>query len=305
MCACLALPPPKMVEIIVLSDDEDSYHSAHGTRVLETSASTPNLQHALGNDRKRNFKLVLVDSRQCPRMPRPRFLPVRLSHEALPEVAQVHSRQIQGNSDRRDKDAAAEAVGAAGSAAEIDDEEADPDYEDVRPAKRHRAGVNKMPKKHGKLTAPDWEVVRNGKSGHGNLKRKYMLPAGAAYDRKEAKDYVKRLTANMDWEDIFRHLGMLRVTAERTGRGGTNQEIINDKPRRGSSQANQVKQYLQNALTNSVVRMNLDARNEDIGAANTGVSSKDVHPGRSQPRKVPPSSSPPPSSKSSASPPSK
>lgn len=301
------LTSKKMVEIFVLSDDEDGGSSNHGIEgdggVSDVGPSTLNHPGAqVGHEPKRVCKLVLVDSRQCPWMPRPRFLPIGGAHEAVRQVVPHHSSLTQSIPEQREINASARAVA---SAAEIDDEEADPDYEDARPPKRRKTSVKKVPKRHGKLTTSDWEVVRMGNMAVEGTGRKKMPPQPIVYDRRKARNYVKKLTANIDWEETLRHLGTLKLATEESRPGERPQEMTQGKPRRGPSQANRLKQYLQKTLTNRVVEMNVGAANGDKSDAKFEVSSNYVYPGGSQPRKVPPSSSPPPSSKSSSSPPSK
>ena len=59
-----------------------------------------------------------------------------------------------------------------------------------------------------------------------------ILPATAVPDRKRARDYVKRLTANVDWEEILRHLETMRVGEANGGQDEADQEKTNGKPRR-------------------------------------------------------------------------
>jgi hypothetical protein len=241
-----------MVEIVVLSDDEGETSPVAGrTRVLVKRPGDTNTPKSVRQDQMRPYKLVLVDSRRCPQMPRPRFLPITLPHEAVSGVVRDRCGQSSSIPDPEEVNTLANAVP---SAAEIDDDDEDSDYEDVRPLKRRRTGGKKMPKKHGKLTAPDWEVVRKGEAG---VRRRPMPPAVAMLDRREARNYVKRLTANLDWGDILRHLEMLKLAAARLGPGEMEPERTSKKPRRGPSQATRLKQYWQNVMTNSVMKMDV------------------------------------------------
>lgn len=244
-----------MVEVIVLSDDEGDEvpnDLVQSTRVSKRTTSNSNLPSAVKQDQKRPYKIVLVDSRRCPLMPRPRYLPIAFGQDPFPEIVRDSHRQSLGSTDNN---TSAEAVR---SPAEIADEEEDPDYQDVRPTKRRRTGAKKVPKKHGRLTAADWDIVRNGGAGVRHPQNRPTLPAKAVSDRKEARDYVKRLTANVDWEEILRHLEMLRLNAAKSNAGETDQNKHTVKPRRGLSQANRLKQYWQSVLMKSMLKMHVD-----------------------------------------------
>jgi hypothetical protein len=241
-----------MAEVVVLSDDEgETSLVAERTRILVKRRSDTNTLKAVRQDQVKPYKLVLVDSRRCPQMPRPRFLPITLPHEAVSGVVWDHCGQSSSIPDPEEVNTLANAVT---SAAETDDDEEDSDYEDVRPLKKRRTGGKKMPKKHEKLIAPDWEVVWNGEAG---ARKRPMPPAAAMLDRKEARDYVKRLTANIDWGNILRHLEMLKLTAAKLGPGEMEPERTSNKPGRGPSQATRLKQYWQNVMTNSVMKMDV------------------------------------------------
>lgn len=241
-----------MVEVIVLSDDEDdSQHGMESTRKLERWKCDPNVPNAVGLDRRRTYKLVLVDSRGCSRMPRPRYLPISFAHKASPRTARDSSNPMQ-----EDMSTSEEAKRSAGEI--YDEEEEDSDYEDVRPAKRRKTALKKEPKRHGKLIAPDWEVVRNGEVGVRNLDWRPMPLGKAASDRKKARAYVKKLTANVDWEYSLRQLEMLKSPPASSGLDETNGAKIDVRPRRGPSQANRLKQFWHNVLTKSVLRMHND-----------------------------------------------
>lgn len=241
-----------MVEIIVLSEDEADELPKNITGSTESSKRVPD---NTGQDHKRPYKLVLVDSRRCPRMPRPRYLPITLPHEVSPLAVEEICGQPVGSSDCKGVHMPAEALR---SPREIEDEEEDPDYEDVRPTKRRRTGERKVPKKHGRLTAPDWEVVRNGCGGR-HSEKGATLPAKAAIDRKEARGYVKRITANVDWEDILKHLETLDFTAATPKSGHMNRQRVDTKAKPGPSQANRLKQYWQKVLMKSVLKMDVNA----------------------------------------------
>ena len=247
-----------MVEIIVLSEDEADELPKNMTGSTESSERLPDSPGASDKtkqDHKRPYKLVLVDSRRCPRMPRPRYLPITLPHEVSPGAVEEGCRQSIGSLDCKGVHMPAEALR---SPRDIEDEEGDPDYEDVRPTKRRRTGEKKVPKKHGRLTAPDWEVVRNGCGGR-HSEKGATLPAKAAIDRKEARDYVKKMTANVDWEDILRHLETLNFTAATPNAGHMNRQRVDVKAKPGPSQANRLKQYWQKVLMKSVLKVDGNA----------------------------------------------
>jgi hypothetical protein len=244
-----------MVEVIILSDDEgDSTprYLVESTQISATPTNDLSAQSAVQQHQKKTYKLVLVDSRRCPQMPRPRYLPITINQEPFTDVARDSHKQSLHSS----CNIPAESVR---SLARIEDEDEDPDYEDVRPTKRRRTGEKKLPKKHGKLTAPDWDIIRNGGAGARQPQNRPTLPTKVVSDRKEARDYVKRLTANVDWEEILRHLEMLRLNTAKADAGEADQ---NDKPpakpRRGPSQATRLKQYWQGVLTKSVLKMDVD-----------------------------------------------
>ncbi len=245
-----------MAEVIVLSDDEEGPDVGVGsTWSPETGTGGRILPNAVRQDQKKPYRLVLVDSRRCPRMPRPRFLPITSAHEALSRDVRANDDQSSQNSGRENMKSSADGVRAT---MEVDDEEEDSDYEELPPLKRRRTGMKKGPKKHGKLTAPDWEVVRHGEVGakHGEMRPSF--PAKAVSGRKKAREYVKRLTADVDWEDMLRHLEMLRLNIAKSSPGEPEQEKTNSKPRRIPSQAIRLKQYWQSVLMKSVLKMDAD-----------------------------------------------
>ena len=245
-----------MVEFIVLSDDEcEPNQASKNTSKSESGKDDLILPNNVAQDQKRPYKLVLVDSRRCPRMPRPKYLPITIAYEPWSGAVQDSLGQSLGKLDRENMSMSADVVW---SAAEMQDDEEDPDYEDVRPMKRRRTGEKKAPKKHGKLTAPDWDVVRNGGTGHKPSEQRPTLPAKAVSCRKEARDYVKRLTANVDWEDILRHVEILRSNAAKLSAGGAAQEKPNVRTRRDRSPANKLKQYWQGVLTKSMLKLDVD-----------------------------------------------
>jgi len=245
-----------MVEVIILSDDEgDStpHYPVGNTQLSARPKSDLSALSAVNTSQKRPYKLVLVDSRRCPQMPRPRYLPITVDHEPFSDVAQDSYKLSLDTL----CNTSAEPVR---SPARIEDEDGDPDYEDVRPTKRRRTGEKKVPKKHGKLTAPDWDVVRNGGAGVKHSQNRPTPPAKVVSDRKEARDYVKRLTANVDWEDILKHLEVLRLNMTKLEAAEANQnQPTTVKARRGPSQANRLKQYWQGVLTKSVLKMDLES----------------------------------------------
>lgn len=247
-----------MVEIIVLSEDEDDELPKSMTGSTGTSERDKDHPRASDNTKQhhnRPYKLVLVDSRRCPRMPRPRYLPITLPHEVLSGPVEDDCDQPVGSLDCRGVHVPAEALGPL---REIEDEEGDPDYEDVRPSKRRRTGEKKVPKKHGRLTAPDLEVVRSGCGGR-HCEKGATLLAKSVVDRKEARDYVKRMTANVDWEGTLRHLETLNLSATTPSAGNMNQQRIDVKSRHGQSQANRLKQYWQRILVKSVLKTDVNA----------------------------------------------
>lgn len=247
-----------VVEVIVLSDSEGEVdHSPRGARLFYQTESHPNVPNGVTKVPKKPYRLVLVDSRRCPRMPRPRFLPISLAHEASTgALLGNHGQTSDGTGPDWENMTPSAAPLRCG--AEIDNEEEDPDYEDLRLSKRRRTDIKRVPKKHGKLTAPDWEVIRNREGGGGRAEKRPILPAKAVSGRKEARDYVKRLTANVDWENILRHLEMLRLTAEKPGHSEIDPGNANSKPRRGPSQVNRLKQYWHGVLTKSLLKMDAD-----------------------------------------------
>jgi hypothetical protein len=243
-----------MVEVIILSDDESDstpHFPLGSTQLSARPTSDLSASSAVNTSQKRPFKLVLVDSRRCPLMPRPRYLPIPIDHEAFSDVAQDSNKLSLRAS-------CSKFVEPVRSSGRIEDEDEDPDYEDVRPNKRHRTGEKKMPKKHGKLTAPDWDIVMNGGVGGRNSQNRPNLPTKVVSNRKEARDYVKRLTANVDWEDILKHLEVVRMNTTKVDAGEAGQNKPNVKSRRGPSQANRLKQYWQGVLTKSVLKMDVD-----------------------------------------------
>lgn len=174
-------------------------------------------------------------------MPRPRFLPIQSAQES---------------SENLDANVATPSAGGRRSGGEVDDDdEEDPDYEDLRPVKRRRTGVKRIPKKHGRLTAPDWEIVRNREVGNRWPQEQDNLPAFAVLDRKGARTYVKRLTANVDWEGILQHFEKLKLSEAQRGQHQPIQSTTNGTPRRKPNPANQLKQYWQGVLTKSILRM--------------------------------------------------
>lgn len=241
-----------MVEVIVLSDDEgEAELPSQSSQAPEKLTCHSNAPRAVEQNPRRLYKLVLVDSRRCPRMPRPKFLPITWSQEAPSVVSEGYSEQFSGLPCRNRVTPSAEFVAPV---LEEGDDEEDSDYEDLRPLKRRRTGIKKMPKKHGRLTAPDWEIVRNGAAGLGPF-----FPPKAASDRKEAREYVKRLTANVDWEDTLRRLEMLRLSAVQSGQSGTGQQGASNRPRRVPCPAKRLKQYWQGVLTKSVLKMDISS----------------------------------------------
>jgi hypothetical protein len=233
-----------MVEVIVLSDDEDQAPlPVLDIPPTDVNTSTPEPLTNVVQKPKRPYKLFLVDSRRCHRMPRPRFLPVALA---------------QGRISGWQQEAVHTSAGATRSAAEIDDEDEDPDYEDIRPVKRRRTGTKKILKKHGKLAAPDWEVVRDGEAGGRHSKKRPVSPVCFTGDRKEARGYVKRLTANVDWEEILKHLHKMKLCEVEGGIGRVDQARTNIKERRTPNPANRLKQYWQGVLTKSMLKMDAD-----------------------------------------------
>ncbi len=247
-----------MVELIVLSEDEGDElpkNMTGSTEISERARDNPSASDSTKKHLKRPYKLVLVDSSQCPRMPRPRYLPIITPHEVLFGPVKETCGQSVGSLDCKGVLIPAEALRPPN---EIEDEEEDPDYEDVRPTKRRRTGERKVPKKHGRLTAPDWEVVRNGCGGR-HSEKGGTLSAKTVIDRKEARDCVKRMTANVDWEGILRHFETLNFSAATSNAGDMNQQGIGIKPRHGQSQANRLKQYWQRVLTKSVLKMDVNA----------------------------------------------
>jgi hypothetical protein len=245
----------EMVEFIIVSDDEgdSTPHSPVGSTQL-SAIPTSNLSglSAVNQSQKRPYKLVLVDSRRCPQMPRPRYLPIIVDQEPFSDVARDSHKQSLDASCHK----SAEPVRCP---ARIEDEDGDPDYEDVRPTKRRRTGEKKVPKKHGKLTAPDWDIVRNGGAGVGRSQNRPRLPGKVVSDRKEARDYVKKMTANVDWEDILKHVEVLRLNMTKEDAAGeADQSKPTVKSRRGPTQANRLKQYWQGVLTKSVLKMDVD-----------------------------------------------
>jgi hypothetical protein len=245
-----------MVEVICLSDDEaESENVAGSARSPGKLLDSLDFLDADQPDLKRPYRLVLVDSRQCPLMPRPRFLPIAFANDASSAAVQEQQNRPSGNAGHENTRTFAEEVR---STAEVDDDEEDPDYEDLRPLKRRKTGLKRVPKKHGKLTAPDWEVVTNGDAGPRRPLQQSILPARNVSNRKEARDYVKRLTANVDWEDILRHVEMLRPAEAKPIPDVKLQETTGVKPRRGPSQANRLKQYWQGVMVKSVLKMDAD-----------------------------------------------
>jgi hypothetical protein len=233
-----------MVEVIVLSDDEgESNLPMPSTRPLERDMSCPNLPPSDMQKLKQPYKLVLVDSRRCPRMRRPRFLPIK------------SAQQSTGN---LDENVATTTTADMRPAMDVDDEEEDPNYEDLRPRKRRRTGVKSMPKRHGRLIAPDWDIVRNEEAGFRQPDKRTILPAIAVSGRKGAREYVKTLTANVDWEGMLRHLGKMRLNEATGGSGIPLPEPTNGKPRRSRNPANRLKQYWQGVLTKSILKMDAD-----------------------------------------------
>lgn len=247
-----------MLEVIVLSDDEAEpnvrVESPRATG-METNDLSLNFPKGFRQDQKKPYKLVLVDSQRCPQMPRPRFLPIGFAHGASPAIAQDHHRQPSPNVQKNTVGTMAEGVP---SATEMDNDEKDSDYEDTRPLKRRRTGMKKIPKRHGRLTAPDWEVVRNGDAGIRTSEKRPIFPARPMSDKKEARAYVKRLTADVDWEDMLRHLERLRLKAAESAPGENGEKKTDGKARRGPSQANILKQYWQNVLMKTVLKMHVD-----------------------------------------------
>lgn len=249
-----------MVEVITLSDDEgETNRTSKRTQICAGSPSNPKGRQPTVQDRKRPHKLVLVDSRQCSRMPRPRYLPIAIPNEPLCPVLRNAYGQPSSALERKEQNKISSSVELARSGDEIDDdEEDDPDYEDLRPLKRRKHGVKKSPKKHGRLTNPDWEIVRNGEGRIGPTTKNPIFPGRGFSEPKDARDYVKKLTANVDWENILRHLETLRMSAVKSDSG-----IIDVKkgpaiPRRVQSPANRLKQYWQGVLTKSVLKMDAD-----------------------------------------------
>ncbi len=248
-----------MVELIVLSEDEGDEPPKNMTgniQFSERATVNPSASDNTKQHLKRPYKLVLVDSRRCPRMPRPRYLPIATPHhEVLSRPVEESCGQSVSFLDSKGVHMPVEALRPS---REVEDEEDDPDYEDVRPTKRRRTGEEKVPKKHGRLTAPDWEVVRNG-CGCRQTEKGATLSAQTVIDRKEARDYVKRMTANVDWEGILRHFETLNFSAATSHASHNNQQGIDTKPRHGQSQANRLKQYWHRVLMKSVLKMDVNA----------------------------------------------
>jgi hypothetical protein len=243
-----------MVDVIVLSDDENDEKvlSLQPQGKDKINISTGPLQiHGL--KRKALRKLVLVDSRRCHRMPRPRFLPITSSLEVAisdPNIKVPFPEPSDRHAPRLDE--------TPRSAAEMDDEEIDPDYKDEPPPKRRRTGTKRVPKKHGKLAPPDWEVIRGAPRASSEAGvRSSMLPT-SVLDRKEASDYVKKLTANLDWEGIVRHLAKLRLDDAKSGPGDRDLADSGSKSRKKPDAAARLKRYWQTILTKGILKMDDD-----------------------------------------------
>lgn len=176
-------------------------------------------------------------------MPRPRFLPITSTQD--------------GSADT-DSNVALLPEEGKRSAMEIDDDEEDPDYQDLRPTKRRRTGEKNAPKKHGKLSVPDWEIVTGREARLGQPETRNALPVWAVPDRKEAREYVKKLTAKVDWEGILRHMEKLRLSEVNEGQDGPSRPTANGKPRRNQNPANRLKQYWQGVMTKSILKMDSD-----------------------------------------------
>ena len=233
-----------MVEIIVLSDDEGEPDlPISPTQPPRREASCQTSRQCDVEKQQRPYRIILLDSRRCPRMPRPRFLPVQSAEKSTANL---------------DENVASTAIEGRRSGMDVDDDEEDPDYEDLRPAKRRGTGVKRIPKRHGRLMAPDWEIVENGKVGTRQLQEQDMLPALPMLDRKGARTYVKRLTANVDWEGILRHFEKLKSSEAQGSQRELSQKIMSGTPRRKPNPANQMKQYWQGVLAKSILRMSSD-----------------------------------------------